>query len=234
VIVRSEAGGKADRTQVMAGKRDVAADRRERMVQTQIADRGIRSPDVLRAMRSVPRERFVAPDMAAFAYDDSPLPIDQHQTISQPYIVAAMIEAACVGPRDTVLEVGAGSGYAAAVLGQIAARVIAVERHAALATSARERIAALGYGNVEIRTGDGTRGCADASPFDAILVSAAAPEIPAALENQLAMGGRLVIPVGDESGQRLIKVTRTDADTFEQEDLASVMFVPLIGEHGWR
>jgi protein-L-isoaspartate(D-aspartate) O-methyltransferase len=207
--------------------------RRLAMVQTQIAQRGIRDPRVLRAMGSVPREQFVADGLREFAYEDSPLPIDAGQTISQPYIVALMIEAAEVGPDDTVLEVGAGSGYAAAVLGRIAARVCAIERHPLLAQRAKERLDALGAGNVEIRAGDGTTGWPEAAPFDAILVAAAGPDVPEQLKRQLASGGRLVMPVGGDDAQQLVKVTRTSADAFDRELLCAVTFVPLIGKHAW-
>jgi protein-L-isoaspartate(D-aspartate) O-methyltransferase len=209
------------------------AGQRDDMVGTQLAERGIRSAAVLEAMRSVPREDFVEPGFEEFAYRDAALPIAQGQTISQPYIVAFMIEAAEVGSGDRVLEVGAGSGYAAAVLGRIAAHVLAIERHEALAAAARERIAALGYRNVDVVAGDGSRGAPGGGGFDAILVAAAAPEVPAALKAQLADGGRLVMPVGEPQHQRLVRVRRTGPDCFEQEDLAGVSFVPLIGEQGW-
>lgn len=208
--------------------------RRETMVERQIARRGIRDRHVLAAMRKVPRERFVREDMAEFAYEDSPLPIEAGQTISQPYIVAAMIEAAEIRPGDRVMEVGAGSGYAAAVLGQIAGRVFAIERHDVLARSAGERVAQLGYGNVEIRAGDGTRGIPEEAPFDAIIVSAGGPETPPALKEQLAIGGRLVIPVGEGRTQTLCKLTRTGPDRYDRQDLGAVTFVPLIGEQGWQ
>lgn len=207
---------------------------RDHMVEMQLARRGIRDARVLAAMRRVPRERFVRAGLAKLAYRDSPLPIGEEQTISQPWIVAAMIEAAEVAPGDRVLEVGAGSGYAAAVLGQIAAQVFAIERRPALAASARERIAALGYGNVDIRVGDGSCGLADEALFDAILVSAGGPDVPQALRQQLAIGGRLVIPVGATGAQQLCKLTRIDATRFDERDLGAVMFVPLIGEQAWH
>jgi len=207
---------------------------RERMVETQILRRGVRDPRVLSAMRVVPREAFVDPGLAEFAYTDGPLPIGEGQTISQPYIVALMIEAAEVGPGDTVLEVGAGSGYAAAVLSRIAGHVYAVERHAALGQAARQRLARLGCDNVELVVGDGSRGLPEAGPFDAIIVSAGGPEVPSALKQQLAIGGRLVIPVGAEQRQQtLLKVTRRAPDSFEEEDLGAVSFVPLVGAEGW-
>jgi protein-L-isoaspartate(D-aspartate) O-methyltransferase len=210
------------------------AHERERMIERQVARRGIRDTQVMEAMREVPREAFVPVGLEEFAYEDTPLPIESEQTISQPYIVAAMIEAAAVRPGDQVLEVGAGSGYAAAVIGRIAARVYAIERHEPLAKLAAERMRRLGYGNVEIRVGDGTKGWPEAAPFDAILVAAGGPAIPQTLKDQLDIGGRLVMPVGEsQRDQRLVKITRTDASHFDEEDLGAVMFVPLIGEHGW-
>jgi protein-L-isoaspartate(D-aspartate) O-methyltransferase len=203
------------------------------MVKTQIAGRGIRDEHVLRALGAVPRERFVSAAMSEFAYEDTPLPIEEGQTISQPYIVAAMIEAAEVGPEDTVLEVGAGSGYAAAVLGRIAAKVHAIERHPRLALLAQQRLAALGCANVEVRSGDGTTGWPEAAPFDAILVAASGPDVPQVLQAQLAIGGRLVMPIGGGESQRLVKVKRTGATAFVRDVLCAVSFVPLIGKHGW-
>lgn len=218
----------------MTGRVPDYGELRDRMVDTQLAARGIRDSRVLQAMRTVPRERFVRAGLEEFAYQDAALPIEEGQTISQPYIVAAMIEAAAIGPDDHVLEVGAGSGYAAAVIGQIAARVFAIERHEALGRLARRRMAALGYDNVDIRIGDGTRGLAEEAPFDAILVAAGGPDVPSALRQQLALGGRLVIPIGGPGNQRLCKIRRIDAARFDKEDLGAVMFVPLIGAEGWR
>lgn len=209
---------------------------RHRMVDTQIAARGIQGQRLLHALRSVPRERFLGASLAEFAYVDSPLPIEEGQTISQPFIVASMIEAAEITEQDNVLEVGAGSGYAAAVLGLIAGRVQAIERHGRLARLARERLDALGYRNVQVRAGDGTLGWPDAAPFDAILIAAAGPEVPAPLKAQLAIGGRLVMPLDlgdDDDGQHLVKVTRTGESDYEQEVMGRVSFVPLIGQHGW-
>ena len=207
---------------------------RERMVDRQIAARGVRDPRVLAAMRRIPREAFVAPDCAAFAYEDGPQPIGEGQTISQPYMVARMIEAAGVKPGDSVLEVGAGSGYAAAVLREIADRVHAIERIPALAESARRRLDALGYDTVALRAGDGTLGWPEAAPFDVIVVSAGGPAVPDALKAQLARGGRLIIPVGARrGGQKLLRITRADADRYAEEDLGLVTFVPLIGAQGW-
>jgi protein-L-isoaspartate(D-aspartate) O-methyltransferase len=211
---------------------DLAA-KRERMVTLQIADRGIHDPRVIDAMRQVPRERFVPLGMEAFAYEDFPLSIGEGQTISQPYIVAAMIEAAEIDPGDVILEVGAGSGYAAAVLSRLAARVCAIERHEPLAHQARRRLETLGYGNVELVVGDGSRGWPVPQLFDAILVSASGPDVPEPLKRQLAAGGRLVMPIGEPEHQRLVKLRRRGPDRFEQETVASVSFVPLIGAHGW-
>ncbi|MDB5395875.1 MAG: protein-L-isoaspartate O-methyltransferase [Rhodospirillales bacterium] len=207
---------------------------RKRMVDTQIAGRGVCDPLVLDAMRRVPRETFVGPEFEEFAYEDGPLPIGEGQTISQPYIVALMIEAAEVKTGDRVLEVGAGSGYAAAVISRIADRVYAIERYPSLAEAARRRFRELGYNNIDLRVGDGTKGWLEAAPFDAILVSAGGPEAPPALKQQLAIGGRLIIPVAeDERGQTLLKLTRKNEDDYETVDLGAVMFVPLIGEQGW-
>jgi protein-L-isoaspartate(D-aspartate) O-methyltransferase len=206
---------------------------RDRMVDVQIARRGVRDRHVLDAMRAVPREAFVEPGLAEFAYADGPLPIGEGQAISRPYVVALMTEAAEVKPGERVLEVGAGSGYAAAVMSRIAARVHAVERHAVLADDARRRLGRLGYDNIELRVGDGTLGWPEAAPFDAILVAAGGPEVPPALREQLAIGGRLVVPVGGEDdGQTLLRITRTGAAAYEEEDLGDVALVPLVGERG--
>jgi protein-L-isoaspartate(D-aspartate) O-methyltransferase len=208
---------------------------RERMVERQVAARGVRDSHVLEAMRQTPREAFVPEGLQEFAYDDTPLPIAAGQTISQPYIVALMLEASEIRPGDRVLEVGAGSGYAAAVISRIAAQVYAIERHDELARAAAERLERLGYDNVEVRAGDGTRGWPEAAPFDAIVVAAGGPAIPQALKDQLEIGGRLVIPVGEDVlDQRLVKLVRKTATQFEEDDLGPVMFVPLIGEQGWR
>lgn len=211
---------------------DIVADR-HRMVENQVARRGVGDQHVLDAMHEVPREAFVDPGFEEFAYADAPLPISEAQTISQPYVVALMIAAAEIGPGDRVLEVGAGSGYAAAVMSRIADRVYAVERHATLGEAAKERFQRLGYDNVELRVGDGTRGWPDAAPFDAIVVSAGGPAVPHSLKQQLEIGGRLVMPVGRRNSQRLVKVRRRSATTFEEEDLGSVAFVPLVGAEGF-
>ena len=208
---------------------------RERMVQRQIADRGVRDPYTLDAMRKVPREEFVSASMREFAYEDSPLPIEAGQTISQPYIVALMVAETHIRPGDRVLEIGAGSGYAAAVMATIAQRVYAIERVPELAELARARFERLGYDNIEVLVGDGTRGWPEAAPFDAILAAAGGPEVPEVLLQQLAPGGRLVMPIGrTRDQQRLVLVTRTANDRFVQKELGDVRFVPLIGEHGWR
>jgi protein-L-isoaspartate(D-aspartate) O-methyltransferase len=207
---------------------------RDRMVEKHLVQRGIRDPRVLDAMRSVPREMFVEPGLEEFAYEDSPLRIGEQQTISQPYIVAFMLAAAELRAGDRVLEVGAGSGYAAALMAQIAERVYTIERHASLGKQARARFSRLGYDNIELRVGDGTLGWPEAAPFDAILVAAGSPAVPQALKEQLAIGGRLVIPVGEMgTRQALLRVRRSSATKYEEEELASVRFVPLIGEQGW-
>ncbi|HXG79728.1 MAG TPA: protein-L-isoaspartate(D-aspartate) O-methyltransferase [Methyloceanibacter sp.] len=218
-------------------KGDEPADRhardREIMVRRHLLARGISDPLVLAAMGKVPREAFVPESLREFAYEDSALPIEAGQTISQPYIVARMIELLELKPTDRVLEVGAGSGYAAAVLSRIASKVYAIERHEELAKLAQARLQRLGYDNVEIICADGTLGYPQRSPFDAILVSAGGPRIPDALKRQLKVGGRLVIPVGRDIHQTLFLVRRTDGDNFEEEDHGAVAFVPLIGAEGW-
>ena len=206
---------------------------RQQMLKAQIARRGVRDRRVLAAMEDVPREAFVGPGFDEFAYEDTALPIAEGQTISQPYIVAAMLDAARLSAADRVLEVGAGSGYAAAVLSRIAAHVFAIERHASLTEAAKERCDALGYNNITFRTGDGTQGWPEAAPFDAILVAAGGPEPPQSLTQQLVIGGRLIIPLGERLDQRLIRLTRTGPAAFERDDLGGVSFVPLIGVEGW-
>jgi protein-L-isoaspartate(D-aspartate) O-methyltransferase len=201
---------------------------RERMVTEQIAARGVRDPKTLAAMRKVPRHLFVLATAAGEAYEDHPLPIGHGQTISQPYIVAFMTEALGLRGGETVLEVGTGSGYQAAVLAEIAARVYSIEIVDALALEARERLRRLGYPSVEVRSGDGYAGWPEAAPFDAIMVTAAAPRIPQPLKDQLRDGGRLVLPLGDES-QELIVVTRRGA-TFEERRVLPVRFVPMTGK----
>jgi protein-L-isoaspartate(D-aspartate) O-methyltransferase len=207
---------------------------RERMVELQLAGRGISDRRVLDAFRAVPREEFLPPELAEFAYRDAPLPIGDEQTISQPYIVAVTVEALALKGHERVLEIGTGSGYAAAVVGRIAKEVFTVERLESLASAARERLDRLGYHNVRVLHGDGTLGWPERAPFDAIAVAAGGPEIPKALLAQLAPGGRLVIPVGpDETEQMLVRVTKRGPDDFKEEALTPVRFVPLIGEQGW-
>ena len=213
---------------------DEARRRRGAMVQTQIADRGVRSESVLAAMGRVAREEFLPASLGASAYADRALPIEAGQTLSQPYIVARMLDAAEVGPHDCVLEVGAGSGYSTAVLALLAARVVAIERHAELAALARSRLARLGHRHVEVHCADGSLGWPAAAPYDAILVDAAGPAVPEALRQQLAIGGRLVMPVGADSDfQHLIKLTRRSSSDFDREVLDAVAFVPLVGAQGW-
>ncbi|HEY6670662.1 MAG TPA: protein-L-isoaspartate(D-aspartate) O-methyltransferase, partial [Methyloceanibacter sp.] len=216
-----------------AAPQDQHARDRAIMVAHHLEARGISDPIVLAAMGEVPREAFVSEPLAAFAYEDSALPIEAGQTISQPYIVARMIELLELQHGDKVLEIGAGSGYAAAVLSRIASKVYAIERHKELADQARARLKALGYDNVEVICADGTKGLPDQAPFDAILVSAGGPKVPETLKQQLAIGGRLVIPVGRDVHQTLLLVRRLDEDTFEEEDHGAVAFVPLIGAEGW-
>ena len=204
------------------------------MVEHQIAARSIRSAAVLGALRKVPREEFLPERLREFAYEDSPLPIAAGQTISQPYIVALMTEALDLKGGEKVLEIGTGSGYAAAVLAEIAADVYTVERISELAEKATSTLKALGYGNVHVVHGDGTLGWSAAAPYDAIIVAAGGPEVPESLKQQLKVGGRLVIPVGtDPRAQELVRVTRISNDKFESEDIADVRFVPLVGKEGW-
>jgi len=217
----------------LAGASDKHARDRAIMVTRHLAARGISDPLVIAAMGKVAREAFVPEGLKEFAYEDSALPIEAGQTISQPYIVARMIELLELQPTDTVLEVGAGSGYAAAVLSRIASKVYSIERHEELATEARARLKRLGYANAEIIFADGTTGSPEKAPFDAILVSAGGPKVPEPLKQQLAIGGRLVIPVGRDVHQTLLLVRRIDEDSFEEEDHGGVSFVPLIGAEGW-
>ncbi|MBW3564414.1 MAG: protein-L-isoaspartate(D-aspartate) O-methyltransferase [Acidobacteria bacterium] len=206
---------------------------RDWMVATQIQARGIDDPAVLSAMRAVPREEFVPRELRSRAYEDGPLPIGEGQTISQPFIVASMVQSLRLRPADRVLEIGVGSGYAAAVIAEIVEEVFAIERHEELVLTARERLERLGYDNVEIRHGDGTVGWEEHAPFNAIVVAAAGPRIPESLKAQLAEGGRLVIPVEvSVHDQRLIRLTRTESG-FREEWLEPVRFVPLVGHEGW-
>ena len=205
------------------------------MVERQIESRGIDDPNIIGAFRTVPRELFVSPEYAELAYGDHPLPIEAGQTISQPYIVALMIQAAEIKPGEKVLEVGGGSGYAAAVIGQIAGTVVSIERQHDLVALARGRLESLGYDNVRVVEGDGTRGCAEEAPFDAILAAASGSHVPQSLVDQLGEGGRLVMPVGDPGWvQKLVKVTKAPDGKLITEDLGGVRFVPLIGDEGWE
>jgi protein-L-isoaspartate(D-aspartate) O-methyltransferase len=213
---------------------DYAAER-EAMVERQLKRRGITEKLILDAFLEVPRECFVSEEYAHLAYGDHPLPIEANQTISQPYIVALMIQAAGIGLRDKVLEVGAGSGYAAAVISRIAGQVIAIERQHDLVELARERLKRLGFDNVEIVEGDGTKGCPDQAPFDAILAAASGSHVPKPLLDQLAPDGRIVMPIGSPGwAQELVKVTKRPDGTVARENLGGVRFVPLIGEEGWK
>jgi protein-L-isoaspartate(D-aspartate) O-methyltransferase len=205
---------------------------RHAMVEQQIFRRGVVSPKVLQAMRAVPRHEFVPEDQRADAYADKPLPIGEGQTISQPFMVAAMTAALELTGNERVLEIGTGCGYQAAVLAKLAREVYSIESHASLAATARERLARLGYTNVQIRAGDGTLGWPEAAPFDRILVTAAAPAVPPPLLDQLAEGGRLVIPVGAADQQNLRRVARHRGQFIEQT-LFDCRFVPLIGRYGW-
>jgi len=205
---------------------------RDRMVDEQLLSRDITDRRVLAAMRQVPRHRFVRPVDLRLAYADCPLPIGRGQTISQPYIVALMTQLLEPSPDDTVLEIGTGSGYQAAILAQLARKVISVERIPELAAEARLLLARLGVTTVEVQEGDGTQGCPDHAPFAGIVVTAGAPRVPEPLRQQLAEGGRLVLPVGSRDSQVLERWTRHGED-FRRERVAPVAFVPLIGEKGW-
>jgi protein-L-isoaspartate(D-aspartate) O-methyltransferase len=208
---------------------------RIKMVDGQIRARGIADQRVLTAMERIPRHLFVDEVLAEQAYNDNPLPIDRRQTISQPYIVALMSEAMELTGREKVLEIGSGSGYQTAILAELAERVFSIERIASLATRARRILDSLNYYNVAIRVGDGTYGWREESPFAAIMVTAGAPRIPRVLIEQLDIGGRLVIPVGDRSSQVLLKLTRLseDPDDIKREELGGCRFVDLIGEYAW-
>ena len=204
------------------------------MIREHLIGRGIRDPAVLAAMRDVPREAFVEPGIQELAYEDHPLHIDEGQTISQPYIVAYMTECLELSAADRVLEIGTGSGYAAAILSRIVEKVYTVERLPGLAQSARQRLEMLGYTNITVHVGDGTLGWAEHAPYDAIVVTACAPQIPATLIEQLAVGGRLVIPVGGYTfHQVLVRMRRIAEQDYRREELCGVSFVPLIGADGW-
>jgi protein-L-isoaspartate(D-aspartate) O-methyltransferase len=208
---------------------------RRDMVSRQMVSRGVCDPLVLDAMRKVPREAFVPAHLRADAYADRPLPIAEGQTISQPYIVAYMIEALNLKGDEKVLEIGTGSGYAAAVLAEIAGKVYTIERVGNLAQKAASDLIDAGYQNVHVLHADGTKGWVEEAPFDAILVSAGAPFVPETLKNQLTEGGRMVVPVGAyQRAQELVRVTRREKGQFDREYLADVRFVPLIGDQGWE
>ncbi len=206
---------------------------REEMVSRQIENRGLRNTRLLAALRDLPRHRFVQPGDEMYAYHDEPLPIGFHQTISQPYITALMTSLAALEGSETVLEIGTGSGYQAALLGMLARQVISLERIPELAERARGLLADLGLTNIEIITTDGTTGYPSGSPYQAILVTAAAPSVPQLLLDQLADGGRLIIPVGSRSVQQL-QVWQRSGNLFDCEDILPVVFVPLLGEFGWK
>ena len=214
--------------------RDLAV-MKETMIGNHLMARGIRDPRVITAMREVPREEFVAPELRVHAYDDNPLPIGEGQTISQPFIVAYMIEALELSPSDIALEIGTGSGYAAAVLSRVAAEVYTLERLPDLARDAEARLQRLGYTNVHVLEGDGTLGWPEQAPYNAIVVTAGAPEVPEPLLDQLAVNGRLIIPVGSTYFyQELLRVRRLGPTKYQREYLTDVRFVPLIGARGWR
>ena len=206
---------------------------RVQMVERQIAQRGVRDPRVLEALREVPRHLFVPANQQAHAYEDRALPIANSQTISQPYIVAVMTELLGADVQHRVLEIGTGSGYQTAILSRLGCEVISIERHPELAAAARRLFDELGITNVDVRVGDGTEGVPEAAPFDRILVTAGAPAVPEALKHQLAIGGRLVVPVGPPGYQYLTVVDRTRSG-FEQHERDACVFVPLIGRQGWK
>ena len=211
---------------------DKFAAARQNMVNTQLITRGIADPRVLAAMQKVPRHRFVPSHLWDQAYNDYPLPIGEDQTISQPYIVALMTEILEPREADKVLEIGMGSGYQAAILAELVAQVFTIDRMAPLVTNARQMLESMGYQNIKTRVGDGTEGWPEEMPFDGIMVTAAAPQVPRPLTEQLALGGRLVIPVGDRYSQTLTLVRQTK-EGLKYEYHGGCRFVPLIGKHGW-
>ncbi|GAA5510245.1 protein-L-isoaspartate(D-aspartate) O-methyltransferase [Novipirellula caenicola] len=207
---------------------------RAQLIRDELPQLGIHDEAVLHAMMSVPREHFVSEKNREFAYRNAPLPIGFGQTISQPLIVAYMIEASQLASHERLLEIGTGSGYAAAVMSKIAKEVLTVERHPKLAESARKRLKRLGYENIRVFQSDGTLGLPEHAPFAAIIVAACGPSVPPPLLQQLELGGRLVIPVGEKQGsQKLVRVTRQAENKFKHEELGFVHFVPLVGEAGW-
>ena len=217
----------------MARVMTTSESRRQRMVTEHLRRRDITDPDVLAAFASVPRERFVPERLIDQAYEDVPLPIGNGQTISQPYVVAITAQALALRGHERVLEIGTGSGYAAAVLGRLVREVYTIERIEELARTAAERLAELGIINVHVHHGDGTLGWPAGAPYEAIAVSAGAPRPPPALLEQLGIGGRLVLPTGTTDHQRLVRITRHDHHQYVEEDLGDVRFVPLLGEQGW-
>jgi protein-L-isoaspartate(D-aspartate) O-methyltransferase len=206
---------------------------RARMLEDHLEGRGIAQRRLLDAFARTPREAFIAPDLIDLAYEDTPLPIGEEQTISQPYIVAVTVEALALNGTERVLEVGTGSGYAAAILSQMAREVVSVERHVSLAAEARERLQSLGYANVRVLEGDGSLGCPEYAPYDAIAVAAGAPRIPRALLSQLGPAGRLVLPVSAGSTRQVLVRVKRDGGTFLREKLTRVRFVRLVGEQGY-
>ncbi len=211
----------------------MSKEKRERMVSEQLARRDIVDPRVLAAFNAVPREEFVDPEAERWAYEDSPLAIGFGQTISQPYVVAMTVQALGLSGTERVLEIGTGSGYAAAILGKLVAEVHTIERIKELAQIAEERLRRLGFDNVHVHHADGTLGWPPAAPYQAIAVAAGAPRPPQPLLEQLTIGGRIVIPHGDASSQRLARITRKDERHFVEENLGDVRFVPLLGAEGW-
>ena len=220
----------------MFSEKDKSAEQqaRDKMIEKQLVVRGIQDQVVLESMRKVPRHLFLPANRQVEAYLDHPAPIDCNQTISQPYIVALMTEMLKLQTGMRVLEIGTGSGYQTAILAEIAGQVVSVERHALLADSARKRLEALGYDNITVVVGDGTLGYAEEAPYDAILVTAGAPDIHEVLQEQLVIGGRLVAPVGRTDIQQLVTIIREDDNKFSNQPGISCRFVPLIGKHGWR
>ncbi len=206
---------------------------RRAMVEQQLRRRGVHDERVLEAMLKVPRHEFVPPDYRHLAYDDRPLPIGESETISQPYMVAAMTEAARIKPGDSVLEVGTGSGYQAAILAELGGRIVTIERNPVLAANARDRLDRLGYSHVQVVTGDGSLGYPPAAPYHAIVVTAGSPRVPQPLLDQLADGGRLVIPIGSLH-QQMLRLIFKHQGQVAQRDLDACQFVPLVGQHAWQ
>lgn len=206
---------------------------RKRMVETQLLARGIRNPRVIEVMGRIPRHEFVDPGMAAQAYQDTPLNIGMKQTISQPYMVALMTESLELRGGEKVLEIGTGSGYQTAILAELSGKVFSIERLSTLSNRARRTLYRLGYVNITLRIGDGTAGWPEEAPYDAMIVTAGSPSVPEVYKGQLAEGGRLVIPIGGEDVQQLVRIRRS-GDSFREEVLTGCRFVKLIGRHGWQ